>query len=91
MRALFAGWLPSPTTANRREQLRAACGALLGIMLTAMLSKVLLEPTHAAAFLVALAAGVVVTGFLVVGFKRFIAPKELAQAESNPQVAAVPA
>lgn len=42
-------------------------------------------------FLVALAAGVVVTGFLVVGFKRFIAPKELAQAESNLQVAAVPA
>ena len=42
-------------------------------------------------FLVAIAAGVLVTGFLVVGFKRFIAPKELAQAESNLEVAAVPA
>lgn len=42
-------------------------------------------------FLVALAAGVVVTGFLVVAFKRFIAPKELAEAEANPQVAAVAA
>ncbi|HET8926991.1 MAG TPA: fructose-specific PTS transporter subunit EIIC [Microbacterium sp.] len=42
-------------------------------------------------FLLALAAGVVVTGFLVVAFKRFIAPKELAQAEANLEVAAVPA
>ena len=42
-------------------------------------------------FLVALIAGVVVTGFLVVAFKRFIAPKELAEAESNLEVAAVPA
>ena len=42
-------------------------------------------------FLVALVAGVVVTGFLVVAFKRFIAPKELAEAESNLEVAAVPA
>ena len=42
-------------------------------------------------FLVALLAGVVVTGFLVVAFKRFIAPKELAEAESNLEVAAVPA
>jgi fructose PTS system EIIBC or EIIC component len=33
-------------------------------------------------FLVALIAGVLVTGFLVVAFKRFIAPKELAEAES---------
>lgn len=42
-------------------------------------------------FLVAIAAGVLVTGFLVVGFKRFIAPKELAEAEANLEVAAVPA
>ena len=42
-------------------------------------------------FLVAIAAGVLVTGFLVVAFKRFIAPKELAEAEANLEVAAVPA
>ncbi|WP_343733425.1 HPP family protein [Duganella sp.] len=53
MRAFFASWLPSPTTANRREQLRAAAGALLGIMLTAIVSKALLQSTHAAVFLVA--------------------------------------
>jgi len=41
-------------------------------------------------FLVALLAGVLVTAFLVVAFKRFIAPKELAEAESNLEVAAVP-
>ncbi|WP_127474572.1 PTS fructose transporter subunit IIABC [Microbacterium sulfonylureivorans] len=41
-------------------------------------------------FLVALIAGVLVSGFLVVAFKRFIAPKELAEAESIPAVA-VPA
>lgn len=38
-------------------------------------------------FLVALIAGVLVSGFLVVAFKRFIAPKELAQAETTPAVA----
>lgn len=42
-------------------------------------------------FLAALAAGVVVTAFLVVAFKRFIAPKELQEAEANLEVAAVPA
>jgi PTS system fructose-specific IIC component len=42
-------------------------------------------------FLIALAVGVIVTAFLVVAFKRFIAPKELAEAESNLEVAAVPA
>ena len=35
-------------------------------------------------FLVALLAGVVVTAFLVVAFKRFIAPKELQEAEAKP-------
>ncbi len=43
-------------------------------------------------FLVALAAGVVVTAFLVVGAKRFIAPKELQEAEAEAADAtAVPA
>lgn len=42
-------------------------------------------------FVVALAAGVVVTAFLVVAFKRYIAPKELQEAEANLEVAAVPA
>ncbi|MHC2998876.1 PTS fructose transporter subunit IIABC [Microbacterium sp. HJ5] len=42
-------------------------------------------------FLVAIAAGVLVSGFLVVLFKRFIAPKELAAAEANLDAAAVPA
>ncbi|MCW3494235.1 fructose-specific PTS transporter subunit EIIC [Microbacterium sp. SSM24] len=41
-------------------------------------------------FLVALIAGVLVSGFLVVAFKRFIAPKELQAAEDLPAVA-VPA
>ncbi|MRW90932.1 CBS domain-containing protein [Duganella sp. FT80W] len=53
MRAFFASWLPSPTTANRREQLRAAFGALCGILLTALLSQALLQNTHASIFLVA--------------------------------------
>lgn len=53
MRAFFESWLPSPTTANRREQLRASFGALCGIMLTAIVSQLLLRSTHAAAFLVA--------------------------------------
>ncbi|MFH8250140.1 fructose-specific PTS transporter subunit EIIC [Microbacterium sp. B2969] len=42
-------------------------------------------------FLVALAAGTVVTAFLVVAFKRFIAPKELEAAEADLTAAAVPA
>ena len=42
-------------------------------------------------FLVALLAGVVVTAFLVVAFKRFIAPKELQRPRPNLEVAAVPA
>jgi PTS system fructose-specific IIC component len=43
-------------------------------------------------FLIALAVGVVVTAFLVVAFKRFIAPKELRAAEAEAAAAtAVPA
>src|SRR5471032_1369396 len=53
MQAFFDRWLPSPVTANRREQWRAALGALCGILLTALLSHVLLEPTGAAIFLAA--------------------------------------
>ncbi|RFP24093.1 HPP family protein [Duganella sp. BJB488] len=39
MRALLDRWLPSPTTASRREQLRAAGGALFGLLLTALLGQ----------------------------------------------------
>ncbi|QJD90888.1 HPP family protein [Duganella dendranthematis] len=53
MRAFFESWLPSAPTANRREQLRASFGALCGILLTALLSQLLLQSTHAATFLVA--------------------------------------
>nr|WP_315254175.1 HPP family protein [uncultured Duganella sp.] len=53
MRAFFDSWLPSAPTANRREQFRASFGALLGILLTALLSHVLLQNTHASIFLVA--------------------------------------
>jgi PTS system fructose-specific IIC component len=41
-------------------------------------------------FVVALAAGTVVTALLVIAFKRFVAPKELEAAENIPAVA-VPA
>ena len=42
-------------------------------------------------FLVALLAGIVVTAFLVVALKRFIAPKELQEAEAEAATAtAVP-
>jgi CBS domain-containing membrane protein len=37
MRALLAPWLPGPSTASRREQLRAAGGALFGLLLTALI------------------------------------------------------
>jgi CBS domain-containing membrane protein len=53
MTAFLGRWLPGPTTAGRREQLRAAAGALCGILLTALLSHFLLAPTGAALFLVA--------------------------------------
>jgi CBS domain-containing membrane protein len=53
MRALFERWLPSPTTASRREQLRAAAGALCGLLITALLSHFLLEPGGATIYMVA--------------------------------------
>jgi CBS domain-containing membrane protein len=44
MRAFLERWLPSPTTTSRREQLRAAAGALCGLLITALLSHFLLPP-----------------------------------------------
>ena len=52
MKTFFERWLPSAPTASRREQLRAAAGALCGILLTALLVHPLLVPTGAAIFLV---------------------------------------
>jgi CBS domain-containing membrane protein len=42
MRALLALWLPSPSTTSRREQLRAAGGALFGLLLTALIGQYLM-------------------------------------------------
>ena len=42
-------------------------------------------------FLTALVAGVVVTALVVVGLKRFVAPKELASAEASATDASQPA
>jgi CBS domain-containing membrane protein len=44
MRAFLERWLPSPSTTSRREQLRAAAGALCGLLITALLSHFLLPP-----------------------------------------------
>jgi len=44
MRAFLERWLPSPATTSRREQLRAAAGALCGLLITALLSHFLLPP-----------------------------------------------
>ena len=53
MRAFLDRWLPSPTTASRREQLRAAAGALFGLFITALASHLLLAPGGTAIFMVA--------------------------------------
>ena len=53
MRAFLDRWLPSPTTASGAEQLRAAIGALCGLLATAVLSHFLLEPSSATIFMVA--------------------------------------
>lgn len=53
MRAFFDRWLPSRTTASGAEQLRAAVGALCGLLITAVVSHFLLEPSGAAIFIVA--------------------------------------
>ena len=53
MRAFLDRWLPSPTTASGAEQLRAAVGALCGLLITAVVSHFLLEPSGTAIFIVA--------------------------------------
>ena len=53
MRAFLDRWLPSPTTASGAEQLRAAIGALCGLLVTAVVSHFLLEPGSATIFMVA--------------------------------------
>ena len=53
MRAFLDRWLPSPTTASGAEQLRAAVGALCGLLITAVLSHFLLEPSSATIFMIA--------------------------------------
>jgi len=35
----FSGFLPKQTTVSHRERLRACCGALLGILLTGLISR----------------------------------------------------
>lgn len=53
MRAFLERWLPSPTTASRREQLRGGLGALIGVLVTGLISHLLLAPGGASIFLVA--------------------------------------
>ena len=53
MHAFFERWLPSPTTTSRREQLRAAGGALCGLLITGLLSHLMLAPAGASIFLIA--------------------------------------
>jgi CBS domain-containing membrane protein len=53
MRAFLDRWLPSRTTASGAEQVRAAIGALCGLVVTAILSHFLLAPGSAAIFMVA--------------------------------------
>jgi CBS domain-containing membrane protein len=53
MRAFLERWLPSPTTASRREQLRAAIGALFGLLITALLSYLILPATGMSIMMVA--------------------------------------
>nr|WP_315397392.1 HPP family protein [uncultured Duganella sp.] len=53
MRAFLDRWLPGPATASGAEQLRAAAGALCGLLATAVLSHFLLTPGSATLFMVA--------------------------------------
>ena len=53
MLAFLNRWLPSPTTASGAEQLRAAVGALCGLLITTVVSHFLLEPSGIAIFIVA--------------------------------------
>jgi CBS domain-containing membrane protein len=53
MNSLLERLRPAPVTASRREQLRAALGALAGILLTALISHFLLAPDGVGIWLVA--------------------------------------
>ena len=53
MRAFLERWLPSPTTASPREQLRAAIGALCGLLITALVSYLILPATGMSIMMVA--------------------------------------
>lgn len=47
------GFIPRPTTVNQLERLRACCGALLGILLTGLVSRLVLGPDAPVPILVA--------------------------------------
>ena len=47
------GFVPRPTAVNQPERLRACCGALLGILLTGLVSRLVLGPTSPLPLLVA--------------------------------------
>ena len=51
--AFLERWLPSGNTASRREQLRAAAGALAGVMLTSLISHYVLTTDGLGIYLVA--------------------------------------
>lgn len=52
MRALFS-WLPGPSNVSRPEQLRAAAGALCGLLITALFAHYLLARTGTSIFMIA--------------------------------------
>ena len=52
MRAFFS-WLPGPSNVSRREQLRAAAGALCGLLVTALFAHYVLAPTGTSIFMIA--------------------------------------
>lgn len=53
MRAILERWLPSASTASRPEQMRAAAGALCGLLITALFAHYLLAPTGTAIYMIA--------------------------------------
>ncbi|OFA07482.1 HPP family protein [Duganella phyllosphaerae] len=52
MRAFFS-WLPGPSNVSRPEQLRAAAGALCGLLVTALFAHYVLAPTGTSIFMIA--------------------------------------
>ena len=52
MRAFF-NWLPGPSNVSRPEQLRAAAGALCGLLITALFAHYLLARTGTSIFMIA--------------------------------------